>query len=160
MIKKYYKIKMSIEDENNGHDLILKYSKSTELGSIEETPQRKEEDGLIKSYNNNIKTNDNLETNINLESMTKSEFNLLEIKKELTDIKQKEILGQYTVKPFENIDEEISEDKKQQNVDKIIKKWLSLQKTIKEEITLEDVIIHQQDGDKNSLKKILKHIMK
>ena len=155
MIKKYYKIKMSIEDENNGHNLTLKYSKSTELGSIEETPQKKE-DELIKLYDNNIKTDDNLGTNLNLESMTKSEFNLLEIKKELTDIKQKEILGQYTVKPFENIDEEILEDKKQQNVDKIIKKWLSLQKTIKEEITLEDVIIHQQDEDKKSLKQWFK----
>ena len=153
---------MSVEEENHGHNLCLQYSSSAELDQIEDTPQRINS-GLMDSYNKSIKTSYNnldssinLDSSMNLDSMTKSEFNLLEIKKELTDIKQKEILSQYKVKPFENIEEEISEDKKQKNVEKIIKKWLSLQKTIKEEITLEDVIIHQQDEDKKSLKQWFK----
>ena len=41
---------------------------------------------------------------------------------------------------------------KQQKVEKIIQKWLKLQKIIKEEITLEDVIIKQQKDDFNYLK--------
>ena len=41
---------------------------------------------------------------------------------------------------------------KQQKVEKIIQKWLKLQKTIKEEITLEEVIIKQQTDDFNNLK--------
>ena len=45
----------------------------------------------------------------------------------------------------ENIEE-------QKLVEKIINKWLNLQKTIKEEITLEDVIIKQQEDDINNLK--------
>ena len=43
---------------------------------------------------------------------------------------------------------------KQEKVEKIIKKWLELQKTIKEEITLEDVIIKQQSDDFNYLKNL------
>ena len=43
---------------------------------------------------------------------------------------------------------------KQEKVEKIIKKWLELQKTIKEEITLEEVIIKQQSDDFNYLKKL------
>ena len=41
---------------------------------------------------------------------------------------------------------------RQQKVEKIIQKWLKLQKTIKEEITLEEVIIKQQTDDFNNLK--------
>ena len=41
---------------------------------------------------------------------------------------------------------------KQQNVEKTIQKWIKLQKTIKEEITLEEVIIKQQKDDFNYLK--------
>ena len=41
-------------------------------------------------------------------------------------------------------------------VEKIINKWLNLQKTIKEEITLEDVIISQQKNDFNHLKDYFK----
>ena len=48
--------------------------------------------------------------------------------------------------------EDIPEDKNQKLVDKIINKWLDLQKIIKEEITLEDVIIKQQQDDTNDLK--------
>ena len=48
--------------------------------------------------------------------------------------------------------ENISEEQKQKLVEKIINKWLNLQKTIKEEITLEDVIIKQQQDDTNNLK--------
>jgi len=43
---------------------------------------------------------------------------------------------------------------KQEKVEKIIKKWLELQKTIKEEITLEEVIIKQQSDDFNYLKNL------
>ena len=41
---------------------------------------------------------------------------------------------------------------KQQKVEKIIQKWLKLQKVIKEEITLEEVILKQQKDDFNYLK--------
>ena len=43
---------------------------------------------------------------------------------------------------------------KQEKVEKIIQKWLKLQKTIKEEITLEEVIIKQQKDDFDSLKSL------
>ena len=43
---------------------------------------------------------------------------------------------------------------KQEKVEKIIQKWLKLQKTIKEEITLEEVIIKQQKEDFDSLKSL------
>ena len=46
----------------------------------------------------------------------------------------------------------ISEEQKQKLVEKIITKWLNLQKIIKEEITLEDVIIKQQQDDTDNLK--------
>ena len=46
----------------------------------------------------------------------------------------------------------ISEEQKQKLVEKIINKWLNLQKIIKEEITLEDVIIKQQEDDTDNLK--------
>ena len=48
--------------------------------------------------------------------------------------------------------ENISEEQKQKLVEKIINKWLNLQKTIKEEITLEEVIIKQQQDDTDNLK--------
>ena len=119
-----------------------------------ETPQ-KVVDNLDESYKKDIKTDDYLDTNLNLETITRSEFKISDIKKELTDIKQKEILSQY-VKPFKGIEEDISEDKKVTDMEQIIKKWLSLQKTIKEEITLEDVIIHQQTSDTENLKRYFK----
>ena len=43
---------------------------------------------------------------------------------------------------------------KQEKVEKIIQKWQKLQKTIKEEITLEEVIIKQQKDDFDSLKSL------
>ena len=43
---------------------------------------------------------------------------------------------------------------RQEKVEKIIKKWLELQKTIKEEITLEEVIIKQQNDDFDCLKNL------
>jgi hypothetical protein len=46
----------------------------------------------------------------------------------------------------------VSEEQKQKLVEKIINKWLNLQKIIKEEITLEDVIIKQQEDDTDNLK--------
>ena len=146
---------MSIDSENNNQKSTPKLRNSTNLAPIDETPERNQNE-LLSHYNYKVNTNDNLQTNINLESITKSEFNLLEIKKELTDIKEKEILSQNNVKPFQNMDDELIEDKKQEHVERIIKKWLSLQKTIKEEITLEDVIIHQQSSDKQSLKDFFK----
>ena len=42
--------------------------------------------------------------------------------------------------------------KKQGKSEKIIQKWLKLQKIIKEEVTLEEVIIKQQNDDFNNLK--------
>ena len=41
----------------------------------------------------------------------------------------------------------LEEAYKQKTVEKIIKKWLTLQKTIKEEIILEDVIIRHQQNE-------------
>ena len=43
---------------------------------------------------------------------------------------------------------------KQQKAEKIVQKWLKLQKTIKEEITLEEVITKQQTDDFNYLKEL------
>ena len=54
---------------------------------------------------------------------------------------------------------ENTELKKEELSEKIIQKWLKLQKTIKEEITLEDVIINQQKSDYNHLKIISKIII-
>ena len=145
-----------IEDNQQEENYYQKY-KTTELPLVGETPEKMQNnENYESSYKNEMRTDDYLNTNINLESFTKSEFNLVEIKKELTDIKQKDILSQYYVKPFETIEEDIPEDKKQKNVELIIKQWLSLQKTIKEEITLEDVIIHQQTSDAEHLKQYFK----
>ena len=70
-----------------------------------------------------------------------------EVKKELIDFKKSELnLHEKDSK------EEIPEEQKQKHVEDIIKKWLNLQKTIKEEITLEDVIIKQQENDRENLK--------
>ena len=54
------------------------------------------------------------------------------------------------------ISDDQSELKKEELAEKIIQKWLTLQKTIKEEITLEDVIISQQKSDFNLLKDYFK----
>ena len=54
------------------------------------------------------------------------------------------------------INDDQSELKKEEMAEKIIQKWLTLQKTIKEEITLEDVIISQQKNDFNILKNYFK----
>ena len=51
----------------------------------------------------------------------------------------------------QNNDDQL-ELKKEEISEKVIQKWLALQKTIKEEITLEDVIISQQKSDFNHLK--------
>ena len=51
---------------------------------------------------------------------------------------------------------ENTELKKEELSEKIIQKWLKLQKTIKEEITLEDVIINKQKSDYNHLKNYFK----
>ena len=115
------------------------------------TPQRIE-DRADNENNKEVITNEFFDSNLNLKKTSFSEFDLTKIKKELTDIKEKEILSNYHVKPFENIEEEISEEKKQRNVEQIIKQWLNLQKIIKEKITLDDVIIHQQTSDTDNLK--------
>ena len=148
---------MSEETSNNQQNIYPQI-----LGNIKITPKkdmpyhRLSDNSIVESIQRQLQTGDYLDTNINIDSLTKSEFNLLEIKKELTDIKQKDILSQY-VKPFDNnIEEDISEEKKQKNVENVIKQWLSLQKTIKEEITLEDVIIHQQSSDTEKLKQLFK----
>ena len=146
---------MSEDAENNESNIYVDQMGNVIITPAEETPQKIPDD-IMESYKKEMKTDDYLDTNINLESMTKSEFNLLEIKKELTDIKQKEILSQYVVKPFDEMEEDKNEEKKQRDVEQIIKQWLSLQKTIKEEITLEDVIIHQQTSDTENLKDLFK----
>lgn len=132
------------QNENNKENILQ-----------EKTPQRIE-DSATNEYSKEALTNELFDTDLNLERTSNSEFNLSLIKKELTDIKQKEMLSNYHVKPFENMEEEISEEKKQRNVEQIIKQWLNLQKIIKEKITLDDVIIHQQTSDTNSLKKLFR----
>ena len=54
------------------------------------------------------------------------------------------------------INDDQSDLKKEEMAEKITQKWLTLQKTIKEEITLEDVIISQQKNDFNHLKDYFK----
>ena len=119
--------------------------------SQEITPQRKE-NSADDEINKEADRNELSDSNLDLQKISFSEFDLIKIKKELTDIKEKEVLSNYHVKPFENIEEEISEEKKQRNVEQIIKQWLNLQKIIKEKITLDDVIIHQQTSDTDNLK--------
>ena len=55
-----------------------------------------------------------------------------------------------------NADESLNEENKQIKLEKIIQKWLTLQKTIKEEITLEDVIIRHQQNEFTQLKDYFK----
>ena len=149
---------MSSETENNPQNIHPKEDGNTRI-----TPQKRNlyhrisDNSIIATLQKELNTGDDyLDTNMNLDNnITKPEFNLLEIKKELTDIKRKDIISQY-VKPFDIIEEEISEEKKQKSVENIIKQWLSLQKTIKEEKTLEDVIIHQQNSDTEQLKELFK----
>ena len=65
---------------------------------------------------------------------------------------EKKIKENIEIKNEKNIKEDISEEQKQKIVEKVINKWLNLQKTIKEEITLEDVILKQQKDDTKNLK--------
>ena len=55
-----------------------------------------------------------------------------------------------------NADEGVKEENKQKIVESIIQKWLVLQKTIKEEITLEDVIMRHQENEFVQLKDYFK----
>ena len=55
-----------------------------------------------------------------------------------------------------NADESLNEENRQIKLEKIIQKWLTLQKTIKEEITLEDVIIRHQQNEFTQLKDYFK----
>ena len=115
---------MSEETENNNQsNICIDKMANAEITPVEETSQKIPDD-IIESYKKEIRTDDYFDTNINLESITKSEFNLLEIKKELTDIKQKEILLQYVIRPFDNIEEEITEEKnkKMKNIPKTMVK--------------------------------------
>ena len=106
-----------------------------------------EEDSPIKTNKKkNSKANIIVKNKIDVEKLEKSELNISEVKKELIDIKKNEF-SSIAKKP----EEELSDEQKQKNVEHVIRKWLNLQKTIKEEITLEDVIIKQQQNDKNNL---------
>ena len=60
------------------------------------------------------------------------------------------------MKTFKQTNNENVELKKEELSEKIVQKWLQLQKIIKEEITLEDVIINQQKNDFNHLKDYFK----
>ena len=67
----------------------------------------------------------------------------------------------YEIKLEENeADLALSDSSKQNNVDKIIEKWFLLQKTIKEELTLEEVISKQQKNDFEQLKRYFKEYYK
>ena len=84
-------------------------------------------------------------TNIN-----KSMKELYEVTKE-KDIESKEEIEKRKKNLIKKRIEKRKE-KRQKKVEKIIQKWLTLQKTIKEEITLEEVILKQQDDDFGNLK--------
>ena len=58
--------------------------------------------------------------------------------------------------PAGNADEGAIETNKEKMIESVIKKWLQLQKTIKEEITLEDVIIRHQENEFVQLKDYFK----
>ena len=135
-----------------------------QINNIDTAPQeiiqKNKNINVNETYIKDEKSSEISITDITSENKTKekseSEFNLLQIKKELDEYKRNKILKRNSIKPLEIIEEEFSEEKKQKNVEQIIQQWLSLQKTIKEEITLEDVIIHQQSNDTNNLKNFFK----
>ena len=52
--------------------------------------------------------------------------------------------------------EEPSEAKRKKMIDETVQKWLLLQKTVKEEITLEDIIRKQQENDTNKLRECIR----
>ena len=52
--------------------------------------------------------------------------------------------------------EEPSEAKRKKMIDETVQKWLLLQKTVKEEITLEDIIRKQQENDINKLREYIR----
>ena len=64
------------------------------------------------------------------------------------------------IKDNGNADEALDESNKQKTIEKVIQKWLTLQKTIKEEITLEDVIIRHQQNEFTQLKDYFKEYYK
>ena len=52
--------------------------------------------------------------------------------------------------------EEPSEAKRKKMIEETVQKWLLLQKTVKEEITLEDIIKKQQENDTNKLREYIR----
>ena len=58
--------------------------------------------------------------------------------------------------PEEKKTEEISEAKRKKMIEETVQKWLLLQKTVKEEITLEDIIRKQQENDTNKLREYIR----
>ena len=110
----------------------------------------KKSDNLENITKNNIKVNIKYENKIDLEKKGKPEVKISELKKEMIEIKKElDTIPKETFEVF-------SEEQKQKNVEQTIKKWLNLQKTIKEEITLEDVIFKQQENDKENLKELFR----
>ena len=69
---------------------------------------------------------------------------------------QKDKFSKAEEKNITSDNEKNSDSEKEKNVESIIQKWLKLQKTIKEEITLEDVIIRHQSDDFFKLKDYFK----
>ena len=60
------------------------------------------------------------------------------------------------VPSFETKLEEPSESKRKKMIEETVQKWLLLQKTVKEEITLEDIIKKQQENDTNKLREYIR----
>ena len=69
---------------------------------------------------------------------------------------QKDKFSKAEEKNITSDNEKNSDSEKEKNVELIIQKWLKLQKTIKEEITLEDVIIRHQKDEFDQLKDYFK----
>ena len=55
-----------------------------------------------------------------------------------------------------SIEDPMESREKKKLIEEIIQKWLLLQKTVKEEITLEEIILNQQQDDFNKLRKFFK----
>ena len=60
------------------------------------------------------------------------------------------------LKAIEYKADEQSEANEKKLIDETVQKWLLLQKTVKEEITLEEIILNQQQSDFNNLKNLFK----
>ena len=100
-----------------------------QINNIDAAPQeiipKKKNVNVNETYIKDEKSSEISITENKTKEKSESEFNLLQIKKELDEYKKNKILKRNSIKPLEIIEEENSEEKKQKNVEQIIQKWLS-----------------------------------